>query len=308
MGVDFAQNMDVPHFGEEQPADIYYFSPLTVNVFGCTDLTSKPTQMQAYGYTEAEGNKGSNNVASLLMKVLQDFGWLKRGTTGKLLSIVMDNCGGQNKNNNVLRLALYLVELKYFHRVEFIFYIRGHTKNDCDRLFNQLKLRWHKTNTYTMAQMVDVLNAQPHVTFTEVKYDVFKDYASVLDKFYKSFNPGTIQQHHVFWVESTTPTTMFMKVYHDGQDVISQQFINNKRNNRYNDLLIAEAPLLPRPGIKPIKQVELYKKWRPFVPHQFREEICPRPSDEVIASVKNDRNNKARERTAKKRASRARKS
>ena len=47
MGVDFAQNMDVPHFGEEQPADIYYFSPLTVNVFGCTDLTSKPTQMQA---------------------------------------------------------------------------------------------------------------------------------------------------------------------------------------------------------------------------------------------------------------------
>ena len=54
MGVDYAQNMDIPHFGEEQPADIYYFSPLTVNVFGCTDLTSKPTQMKAYGYTEAE--------------------------------------------------------------------------------------------------------------------------------------------------------------------------------------------------------------------------------------------------------------
>ncbi len=48
MGVDFAQNMDIPHFGKEQPTDIYYFSPLTVNVFGCTDLTSKPTQMQAY--------------------------------------------------------------------------------------------------------------------------------------------------------------------------------------------------------------------------------------------------------------------
>jgi hypothetical protein len=107
--------------------------------------------------------------------------------------------------------------------------------------------------------MVDILNAQLNITFTEVKYNIFKDFASLLDKFYKSFNPEMIQQHHVFWVESTTPTTMFMEVYHDGQDSISQQIINNKRNNRYNGLLIADAPLLPRPGIKPIKQVELYK-------------------------------------------------
>ena len=25
---DFAQNLDLPHFGSEQPGDIYYFSPL----------------------------------------------------------------------------------------------------------------------------------------------------------------------------------------------------------------------------------------------------------------------------------------
>ncbi len=56
MGVDFAQNMDIPHFGEEQPTDIYYFSPLTVNVFSCTDLTENTMQMKAYGYTEAEGS------------------------------------------------------------------------------------------------------------------------------------------------------------------------------------------------------------------------------------------------------------
>jgi hypothetical protein len=49
--------------------------------------------------------------------------------------------------------------------------------------------------------------------------------------------------------------------------------------------------------------VEL-KKWWPFIPSQFRDEICPRPSDEVIASVKSDRNKKARDRTAKKRRGR----
>jgi hypothetical protein len=297
---DFAQNMDVPHFGEEQPADIYYFSPLTVNVFGCTDLSSSPTLMKAYGYTEAEGNKGSNNVASLLFRVLQDFGWLIDGETGKKLTIIMDNCGGQNKNNNVLRLALYLVELRYFKLVQFVFFVRGHTKNDCDRLFNQLKLRWHKINTYTMSQMVECLNMQPNVTFVEVKSDTFKDYGSVLDKLYKPFKNGTIQQHHIFLVQDTQPTVMIMKACNSDDEIYRYEF-NNKVNNRADVLRTTQPTILPRPGIKPIKQVELYKKWRPFVPAQFRDEICPRPSDEVLNSVKNDRNSKARARTARRR-------
>ena len=95
--------------------------------------------MHAYGYLEDKGGKGGNNVASLLIKGLHDLGWIHEGTTGKHLSIILDNCGGQNKNNYVLRLALWLVERSYFHNVDIIFYIRGHTKNACDRLFNQLK-------------------------------------------------------------------------------------------------------------------------------------------------------------------------
>jgi hypothetical protein len=74
--------------------------------------------------------------------------------------------------------------------------------------------------------------------------------------------------------------------------------------NLFNDLLIADTPLLPQSGIKPTKLVELYKKWWPFVPSQFRDEICPRPSDEVIASAENNRSKKARKRTAKKRRGR----
>jgi hypothetical protein len=85
-------------------------------------------------------------VASLLMKVIKDLGWLIPGECGGRLSIVMDNCGGQNKNKMVLRLALYLVEKKLFKCVEFIFYIRGHTKNVCDRLFNLLKINYSKAN------------------------------------------------------------------------------------------------------------------------------------------------------------------
>jgi hypothetical protein len=97
--------------------------------------------MLAFGYTEDQVGKGGNNVESLILKVLHELGWIKQdGSTGKQLSIILDNCGGQNKNNLVLSLAPWLVESKLFKKVENIFYVRGHTKNACYRLFNQLKL------------------------------------------------------------------------------------------------------------------------------------------------------------------------
>jgi hypothetical protein len=34
-----------------------------------------------------------------------------------------------------------------------------------------------------------------------------------------------------------------------------------------------------RPGIPDIKQVELFSKWRKFVPEELQEVICPKPPD-----------------------------
>jgi hypothetical protein len=45
---------------------------------------------------------------------------------------------------------------------------------------------------------------------------------------------------------------------------------------------------LKAPGLRPIKQVELYKKFRPFVPRCYWDETFPRPSDKVLAMVKNE--------------------
>ena len=38
---DFAQNLDLPHFGSEQPGDIYYFSPLGIYLFGMVNAYLK---------------------------------------------------------------------------------------------------------------------------------------------------------------------------------------------------------------------------------------------------------------------------
>ena len=39
---DYSQNLDLPHFGSEQPGETYYYSPLNIFIFGlCDHATDK---------------------------------------------------------------------------------------------------------------------------------------------------------------------------------------------------------------------------------------------------------------------------
>ena len=105
---DYCQNMDIPHFGQEQPGETYYYSPLNINCFGCCDFAK--SKLDAFLYDEGEGKKGGNNVCSMLYKKLEDDGIVessKQKGHGKQLSLVFDNCAGQNKNRMVLRFTQY---------------------------------------------------------------------------------------------------------------------------------------------------------------------------------------------------------
>jgi hypothetical protein len=53
-----------------------------------------------------------------------------------------------------------------------------------------------------------------------------------------------------------------------------------------------ELEQLMEPGLPEIKQVELWVKWRKFIPSQFRDEICPRPNEKIIARIKEEKNDK----------------
>jgi hypothetical protein len=198
---DYAQNLNMPHYGGEQPGDIYYFSAVTMNLFGIVDLSLHPNKLNCYAYRAFTGNKGSNNVASLIMQDLHDKFWLRKGYPGKKLTIAMDNCGGQNKNNVVLRLSPYLVEMGYFLTVEYVFYIRGHTNNACDRMFNHMKLKFHRRDIFSWGQALETLNIKEHVNIVDAQESHFKDYGALLDKFYVNFKPNTIQKNHIFKVE-----------------------------------------------------------------------------------------------------------
>ena len=103
---DYAQNEGVPHFGCEQPGDTYYFSPLGVYIFGMVRLYKKENELVAQYYYEGEGKKGGNNVASLIWNKVNNIeNWVQRASTegpAKSYSLIMDDCGDQNKNQMVI--------------------------------------------------------------------------------------------------------------------------------------------------------------------------------------------------------------
>ena len=99
--VDFCQNVQLPSHKKDQPGETYFFVPLNIFVLGIVDCNSKKYHLHAYMYTEAEGGKGDNLVASLIMKYLLDQGLLD-GQQRYKLTIIMDNCSGQNKNKMVI--------------------------------------------------------------------------------------------------------------------------------------------------------------------------------------------------------------
>jgi hypothetical protein len=123
---DYAQNMEMHYFGSPQPGKTYYFTPKTINLFGIVECNPEKAVLRGYCYGEEDGHKGGNNIASLLMEHLEDWGLLL-GAKQCRLNMVMDKCPGQSKNNMALRLAPYLVEKGFFAQVDFIFLVVSHT-------------------------------------------------------------------------------------------------------------------------------------------------------------------------------------
>ena len=61
---------------------------------------------------------------------------------------------------------------------------------------------------------------------------------------------------------------------------------------RLQKLEQASPPIIPPAGIADIKQVELYTKYRPLLPPEYQDIMCPKPSNEVMAKVKDEKNSK----------------
>ena len=296
---DYCQNIDLPHFGCEQPGETYYYSPLIVNCFGCTDLATDI--LDAFIYNEGEGRKGGNNVCSLIYKKLKDDGIIDKSKMmgpAKKLSLVFDNCAGQNKNRMVLRLGQYLIDTEIFKRVEIIFLIMGHTKNICDRRFKDLKNKFHHRNVYTMQQLVNTLSEgnEQYVDVIPVNRNVFYNWDDFFTKtlcYKKAIKDCS--KYHCFFYDEIQKGKIFKKHTVLNQILTKEAIHKQADNKEWKDQLKEALPSIDKaPGIADIKQVELYTKWRKLIPDQYQDIICPKPDDHIIIKVKRDKAKRAK--------------
>eukprot|EP00536_Pseudo-nitzschia_multiseries_P013500 jgi/Psemu1/35367/gm1.35367_g len=267
--VDYCQNAQLPNLGATQPGETYYMSPLTVPILGLVDFSFEGGSLDVFVYHEGIGGKGGDNVASIIIM--------------RRIDSAEDNCGGQNKNNHVLRLANLLVEAGYFKMVNFMFYVVGHTKNCADRWLNTMKRDYRNQNLYTFEQLCKALGTNERITIHSVKDGDFKHYKRLEDLFYKELKTGTIQPGRIFTVESDAPTTM--KIWQDqlGTAAVSVQDLQ-RRVTVDRDRRLWEA-------------IRDSMSLNPLVPAEFADIISPYPGDEVMRKFKEERNRKARERT-----------
>ena len=208
----------------------------------------------------------------------------------------MVNCTGQNKNGTIIKLAAYMCEMGWFKRVNLIFLIKGHTKNSCDRMFNLLKIRWHRANVYTYQQSLEILNEIDQVTVIDASHLHF-DYNTMLSKFYRQPVVGSISKNHVFQFEYNTKNCLMTTKRSNNVVISSTQPLrydprSRKSLHRNLCLLYTVPTKLDGPGLKPIKHVHLYTKWRKILPQQYKDITCPLPSNDIIMAVKKKKKKK----------------
>ena len=123
-------------------------------------------------------------MASLIMKYLFDRGLLD-GRQRYKLTIIVDNCSGQNKNKMVIRLAPYLTMKKHFEHVSILFLVASHTKNTADRLFNLLKKDYRCHNVFSLTELIRVSNINQYVSAYKCIWTDFYNWDTFLNKLFQ---------------------------------------------------------------------------------------------------------------------------
>ena len=119
-----------------------FFYKRKLNIYNFCICDVKTKEPYFYMWEEYKARKGSSEIYSCLYKWLSDHVFIHTDRPKKL-RIIADNCGGQNKNNNLALALLRLVHLNLFHRIELAFLVPGHSYMPCDQNFgiisNKLK-------------------------------------------------------------------------------------------------------------------------------------------------------------------------
>jgi len=285
--IDYSQNIALPH-AASTPSSWYFMSLIWVSVFGLfTENTATQTNCI---YSEQVAGKGSNEVISMLEMYAKLQGVHHDSPGGKKTWIIYaDNCGGQNKNNHVLRYLLFLVDTGRVKTIHYNFFIKGHTKNACDRGFGTMRQAYVKKDLYTMEHiwsMIEFSSTSNTAINLEDKPNIFKDWKNSLEPIYQDVK--SIQKYQLFTMDKKKPGVISCQ---KGPTSAPMDQHVLKRGVAKKDVAAVWTvlPNLPPAGANPEKVSDLHKKILPFIPLQYQSDpmyCMPTTAETIVAKGK----------------------
>lgn len=235
--IDLQQTMPLPKLSVSKA---FYLRQLWFYNFGVHIVSESGEISHFFTWTEDVANRGSNEVASSLLTLLEFDEFLQ---SKDHLIIWSDSCAGQNKNSTLLFLFQYLVMKGYFKIIDQKFPEVGHSYLDSDRDFGRIEknLRKHET-IYLPEQYREIIakSGKNHqVTDMTSHFRNFKNLSSKLNLTNRKtnvFNEKVEFRKNVKWIrveefgsylykECYDPNTPFKKVDLRKKNNIIKKFV-----------------------------------------------------------------------------------
>ena len=142
----------------------YYKRKLWTYNFGIHDVKTGGASM--YLWDESIAKRGSIEIASCILHYIEN----EIDDEVDKIVVFSDNCGGQNKNWNLVSTYLRQIHSKRFKRIEHFFMVPGHSFLPCDRDFGHIEKFMQAKEVYTLDHYARVIaNARSKNPFTVTK-------------------------------------------------------------------------------------------------------------------------------------------
>lgn len=117
----------------------------------CVYNAGPPNDAFCYCWSEVEGGRGSNEIATCVYE------WLCQLPSNVTeVSLFSDTCGGQNRNQNVAAMFLYAVQNTSLQIITHNFLESGHSHMECDSMHAAIEHEKKSTCVYTMIDWVSI--------------------------------------------------------------------------------------------------------------------------------------------------------
>uniref|UniRef100_A0A6P7F869 Uncharacterized protein LOC114325933 n=1 Tax=Diabrotica virgifera virgifera TaxID=50390 RepID=A0A6P7F869_DIAVI len=248
----------------------YYKRKLWTYNFAVHDVKSGKCVM--YMWNESTGGRGSCEIASCLSHYFDSM-----DHQVKKVVLFSDNCGGQNKNMNIVLACLKKIHELKFDFIEHYFMIPGHSYLPCDRDFGHIELRLRNIDVYSEDHYIDLIRSSRKVRpFKVVKMtsSMFFDFTALQKLITKRKSTASFKDGKVF---------LYSKLFKQGfsiqptyQNVLSEQVVlqKGKVGEYQRHLFDLSAAVLSPKYQQPIKlseeKIKDIKSLLPYIPLHHR--------------------------------------